>query len=149
MSLKRGFDATASISVNGTAKEIKTRGDITFEESYSEVEIKNAASEEVRYLRGMKSTTFQMTVQAGTDPEDSDAFDAYSALKTRYDSGEAFSMTFTSPGGLSRTKNFIITAWSDANPIDGVNEATITFKRSAVDEGSGSGSGSGSGNGAS
>lgn len=127
MGLKRGFEAT--VAVNG--KPIKTRGDVTYEESRTEIEVKNGASEDVRYKAGMKSTTYQMTVQSGVDPEDKDAVDGYAVLLGFWESGETFNLTFTSPGGLQRTKSFIITAWSDANPLEGLNEATVTFKRSA------------------
>lgn len=128
MGLKRAFEA--SVAVGG--KAIKTRGDITYEETRTEIEVKNAASEDIRFIAGMKATNFQMTVQAGTDPEDESSVDGYAVLLAHWEAGTAFSLTFTSPGGLQRTKDFIITAWSDANPVDGLNEATVTFKRSAV-----------------
>lgn len=128
MSLKRAFEA--SVAVGG--KTIKTRGDVTYEETRSEIEVKNAASDETRYLAGMKATNFQMTVQVGTDPEDESSVDGYATLLAHWEAGTPFALTFTSPGGLKRTKDFIITAWSDANPIDGLNEATVTFKRSAI-----------------
>lgn len=133
MGLKRAFEASVAIKVSGTYKDILTRGDITFEESYTEIEVKNAAADEVRYLRGMAATSFQMTVQAGTDPEDTDSFDAYAALLAHNEAGTTFQLKFTSPGGVTREKSFIITNWSDANPVDGLNEATITFRISADD----------------
>ena len=33
----------------------------------------------------------------------------------------------------TKEKNFIITNWSDSNAVDGLNEATITFRVSAAD----------------
>lgn len=151
--LKRAFEADVSIGSGSTAKHVKTRGDISYEESYTEIEVKNAASNDVRYIPGMRATNFQMTVQAGTDPEDAADYDAYETLLGYYESGEVFALTFTSPGGLTRTKNFVITQWNDSDPIDGLNEATITLKIAAADAGdkffgtesSGGGSGGGSG----
>lgn len=133
MGLKRAFEASVQIKATGGYKSILTRGDVTFEESYTEIEVKNAAADEVRYLRGMNATTFSMTVQAGDDPEDSESFDAYAALLAHNEAGTTFTLKFTSPGGFTKEKNFIITNWQDADPVDGLNEATITFRVSADD----------------
>lgn len=129
--LKRAFEATFSIKIDDANKDVKTRGDISYEESRTEIEVKNAATDEVRYIPGMKATTFQLTVQAGTDPEDEDGFDAYEQLKSYFEDGEVFEGSFVSPGGFTRTKNFVITSWSDNDPVDGLNEATVTLKIAA------------------
>lgn len=133
MGLKRGFEASVQLKDGNSYKTILTHGDITYETSNTEIEIKNAAADEVRYLAGMAATNFQMTVQAGTDPEDSNSVDGYSELLTHYEAGNTFTMKFTSPGGITKEKNFIITNWSDSNAVDGLNEATITFRVSAAD----------------
>lgn len=135
MSLKRGFEATVTIGSDDSAKTLLTRGDVSFEEAYTEIEVKNAASNEVRYIPGMKTTTFQLTVQAGTDPEDSESFDAYTTLRGYYETGETFPVTFTSPGGMTATKSMIVTHWTDSDPVDGLNEATVDLKVSAGDDG--------------
>lgn len=133
MSLKRGFEATVSIGSGSNAKTLLTRGDVSYDEAYSEIEVKNAASNDVRYIPGMKSTTFQITVQAGTDPEDTASYDAYSELRGYYETGATFPVTFTSPGGMSATKNMIATHWVDNDPVDGLNEATVDLRVSAGD----------------
>lgn len=150
MSLKRGFSALFQIGSGADLKTVKTRGDITYTENYTEIEVKNAASNDVRYIPGMGNVEFNVTVQAGTDPEDAADYDAYLALYNYYINGTTFPGTFTSPGGFSRTKNFVITQWTDNDPVDGLNDATLTLRISGgtVGEsffGSGSGSGSGSG----
>ena len=141
MGLKRGFDATVAIKVGNAYKTLLTHGDVTIETSKSEIEVKNAAADEVRYLAGMASTNFQLTVQAGTDPEDEDSFDGYSALYGHYEAGTTFTVKFTSPGGFTAEKNFIITNWSENDPVDGLNEATVTLRVSAADLSSSSGTG--------
>lgn len=128
MGLKRGFDATFSVGSGQNLKVIKTRGDITYQESYTEIEVKNAASNDVRYIPGMKAVEFTLTVQGGTDPEDADSVDAYETLLAYYTAGTTFPGTFTSPGGFSRTKNFVITRWQDNDPVDGLNEASVTLR---------------------
>lgn len=133
MGLKRGFDATVQIKDGNSYKTLLTHGDVTYESSNTEIEIKNAAADEVRYLAGMAATNFQMTVQAGTDPEDEDSFDGYAKLFELYQSKDTFKMKFTSPGGFTAEKGFIITNWSDSNAVDGLNEATVTFRVSAAD----------------
>ena len=133
MSLKRGFEAVVSIGSGASAKTLLTRGDVSYEEAYSEIEVKNAASNEVRYIPGMKATTFQINVQAGTDPEDSASYDAYSELRGYYETGTTFPVTFTSPGGMSVTKDMIATHWVDNDPVDGLNDATVDLKVSAGD----------------
>ena len=80
MGLKRGFDATVQIKDGNSYKTLLTHGDVTYESSNTEIEIKNAAADEVRYLAGMAATNFQMTVQAGTDPEDEGSFDGCKGL---------------------------------------------------------------------
>ena len=131
--LKRGFEAVVSIGSGADAKTLLTRGDVSYDEAYTEIEVKNAASNEVRYIPGMKATTFQINVQAGTDPEDSASYDAYSALRGYYGSGTTFPVTFTSPGGMSVTKDMIATHWVDNDPVDGLNDATVDLKVSAGD----------------
>lgn len=133
MGLKRGFEASVQLKDGNSYKTILTHGDVTYETSNTEIEIKNAAADEVRYLAGMAATNFQMTVQAGTDPEDTNSVDGYAELLTHYEAGNTFTMKFTSPGGITKEKNFIITNWSDSNAVDGLNEATITFRVSAAD----------------
>lgn len=128
MGLKRGFDATFSVGSGQDLKVIKTRGDVTYQESYTEIEVKNAASNDVRYIPGMKAVEFTLTVQGGTDPEDADSVDAYETLLAYYTAGTTFPGTFTSPGGFSRTKNFVITRWQDNDPVDGLNEASVTLR---------------------
>ncbi len=133
MALKRGFEATVTIGSDSGAKTLLTRGDVSYEEAYTEIEVKNAASNEVRYIPGMKSTTFQLVVQAGTDPEDSEGYDAYTTLRGYYTAGTTFPVTFTSAGGVTVTKNMICTHWTDSNPIDDLNTATVDLKVSGGD----------------
>lgn len=128
MGLKRGFNASVTLGSGAEAKTVKTRGDITYQESYTEIEVKNAASNDVRYVPGMRATDYSMNIQAGTDPEDAASYDAYSALYAYYNTGTTFPLTFTSPGGFTRTRNFIITNWQDNDPIDGLNDATLTLR---------------------
>lgn len=136
--LKRGFDAVMTVKGSGagaTAKKVVTRGDITISSSHTEIEVKNAASNEVRYIPGMESTEFSVTVQAGVDPEDAAGYDAYDELKGFYEAGEIFEVTFTSPGGFTRTKNMIVTTWKDSDPVDDVNTAEVTLRVAAGDLG--------------
>ena len=133
MGLKRGFDATVTVGTGSDAKTVKTRGDITYSESYTEIEVKNAASDEVRYVPGMKATVFDVNVQAGTDPEDTASYDAYADLRDKYETGATFPVTFTSPGGMSVTKDMLVTKWTDNDPVDGLNDATVSLKVSAGD----------------
>ena len=128
MGLKRGFDATVTVGTGSDAKTVKTRGDITYTESYTEIEVKNAASNDVRYIPGMRTAEFSMAIQAGTDPEDSADYDAYAALLAYYNAGTTFPITFTSPGGFTKTENFVITNWTDNDPVDGLNDATLTLR---------------------
>lgn len=152
--LKRGFSAVWTIKASGdtNASTVVTRGDIQYDESRTEIEVKNAASDEVRYIPGMKATDFSVQVQAGTDPEDAAGFDAYAKLKALSDASEVFESTFTAPGGFTRTKNMVVTKWTDQDPVDGLNVADVTLRVAAGSlgdkfvDGSGSGSGSGSGN---
>lgn len=149
--LKRGFEATWTIKgagSNETPKTVVTRGDISYTTSKTEIEVKNAASNMVRYIPGMESTTFSVQVQAGTDPEDAAGVDAYSSLKTFFEEGEVFISTFTSPGGFTRETNMVITSWEDSDPVDGLNTANITLRVAAAEAGTkfyGTSSGSGSG----
>lgn len=145
MGLKRGFEATVQVKVGNEYKNLLTHGDVTYETSNTEIEIKNAAADEVRYLAGMGATNFQMTVQAGTDPEDDDSFDGYATLYQLFTNKTTFEMKFTSPGGFTQEKAFIITNWSDSNAVDGLNEATVTFRVSAADVGTVAVSGGGNG----
>ncbi len=152
MSLKRGFEASMAIkgSTDSTAMTVVTRGDVTYSESRTEIEVKNAASDEVRYIPGMKATEYAVQIQAGTDPEDTNGADAYAKLKGFYENGEVFQNTFTSPGGFSRTKDMVVTKWTDQDPVDGLNVADVTLRVAAGSTGDsffGSGSGSGSGSG--
>ena len=133
MSLKRGFDATVTIGSGSGAKTLVTRGDVAYDESRTEIEVKNAAADEVRYVPGMQSTTFQITVQAGTDPEDTAGYDAYTELRGYYETGTTFPVTFTSPVGMSVSKNMIVTHWVDNDPVDGLNDATVDLRVSAGD----------------
>lgn len=128
MGLKRGFNATVKVGTGADQKTVKTRGDVTYTESYTEIEVKNAASNDVRYIPGMRSTEFSISIQAGTDPEDSESYDAYQALLGFYNAGTTFPLEFTSPGGFTRTENFIITNWTDNDPVDGLNDATLTLR---------------------
>ena len=64
--------------------------------------------------------------------KDAEGFDAYTALHDYNDSGSAFTLKFTSPGGFTREKDFVITSWADDAPIDGLNTANVTFKVSAT-----------------
>lgn len=153
--LKRGIDAKFSIkgASDTAALNVVTRTDLTFTTSLTEIEVKNAASNEVRYIPGMETTEFTVQVQAGTDPEDAAGFNAFTKLKGFYDNKEVFTATFTPPEGGSKTKDMIITKWVDQNPIDGLSVADITFRRAAgaagesFSAGAGSASGSGSGSG--
>ena len=133
MALKRGFSATVTIGSGSGAKTLLTRGDVTYEESRTEIEVKNAASDEIRYIPGMQATVFDVNVQAGTDPEDTASYDAYADLRNKYETGATFPVTFTSPGGFATTKNMIVTKWVDNDPVDGLNDATVTLKVSAGD----------------
>lgn len=133
MALKRGFSATVTIGSGSGAKTLLTRGDVTYEESRTEIEVKNAASDEVRYVPGMKATVFDVNVQAGTDPEDTASYDAYADLREKYETGATFPVTFTSPGGMSVTKDMLVTKWTDNDPVDGLNDATVSLKVSAGD----------------
>lgn len=133
MALKRGFSATVTIGSGSDAKTLLTRGDVTYEESRTEIEVKNAASDEVRYVPGMKATVFDVNVQAGTDPEDTASYDAYADLRDKYETGATFPVTFTSPGGMSVTKDMLVTKWTDNDPVDGLNDATVSLKVSAGD----------------
>ena len=133
MALKRGFSATVTIGSGSGAKTLLTRGDVTYEESRTEIEVKNAASDEVRYVPGMKATVFDINVQAGTDPEDTASYDAYADLRDKYETGATFPVTFTSPGGMSVTKDMLVTKWTDNDPVDGLNDATVSLKVSAGD----------------
>lgn len=133
MALKRGFSATVTIGSGSGAKTLLTRGDVTYEESRTEIEVKNAASDEVRYVPGMKATVFDVNVQAGTDPEDTASYDAYVDLRGKYETGATFPVTFTSPGGMSVTKDMLVTKWTDNDPVDGLNDATVSLKVSAGD----------------
>lgn len=133
MALKRGFSATVTIGSGSGAKTLLTRGDVTYEESRTEIEVKNAASDEVRYVPGMKATVFDVNVQAGTDPEDTASYDAYADLRGKYETGATFPVTFTSPGGMSVTKDMLVTKWTDNDPVDGLNDATVSLKVSAGD----------------
>lgn len=133
MALKRGFSATVTIGSGSGAKTLLTRGDVTYEESRTEIEVKNAASDEVRYVPGMKATVFDINVQAGTDPEDTASYDAYADLRDKYETGATFPVTFTSPGGMSVTKDMLVTKWVDNDPVDGLNDATVSLKVSAGD----------------
>lgn len=133
MALKRGFSATVTIGSGSGAKTLLTRGDVTYEESRTEIEVKNAASDEVRYVPGMKATVFDVNVQAGTDPEDTASYDAYADLRDKYETGATFPVTFTSPGGMSVTKDMLVTKWTDNDPVDGLNDATVSLKVSAGD----------------
>lgn len=133
---------------DSAAMTVVTRGDVTYTESRTEIEVKNAAADETRYIPGMKSTEFNVQIQAGTDPEDSAGADAYAKMKAFYEAGEVFTTTFTSPGGFSRSKDMVITSWTDNDPVDGLNNADITLRVAAGSAGDtffGSGSGSGSG----
>lgn len=133
MALKRGFSATVTIGSGSGAKTLLTRGDVTYEESRTEIEVKNAASDEVRYVPGMKATVFDVNVQAGTDPEDTASYDAYADLRDKYEKGATFPVTFTSPGGMSVTKDMLVTKWTDNDPVNGLNDATVSLKVSAGD----------------
>lgn len=126
--MKCGFDATVSIS----GSTIKTIGDITYDESKTEIEIKNRASKDIRYIQGMTATNFSMQVQAGIDPEDSSSCDGYSLILNHYNAGTAFSVEFTSPGGFSRTKDMICTAFKPTEPVDGLSVADVTLRVSGL-----------------
>ena len=152
MGLKRGFNATVKVGTGADQKTVKTRGDVTYTESFTEIEVKNAASNDVRYIPGMRSTEFSISIQAGTDPEDSESYDAYQALLGFYNAGTTFPLEFTSPGGFTRTENFIITNWTDNDPVDCLNDATLTLRISggtageSFFESTSSGGSSGTGN---
>ena len=152
MGLKRGFNATVKVGTGADQKTVKTRGDVTYTESFTEIEVKNAASNDVRYIPGMRSTEFSISIQAGTDPEDSESYDAYQALLGFYNAGTTFPLEFTSPGGFTRTENFIITNWTDNDPVEGLNDATLTLRISggtageSFFESTSSGGSSGTGN---
>lgn len=124
MSMKCGFDA--DVEVNGTS--IKTIGDITYDESKTEIEIKNRESKDIRYIQGMTATVFNLQIQAGIDPESENSVDGYSIVKTLYESEDAFVVTFTSPSGFTRTKNMICTNFKPSEPVDGLSVADAVFR---------------------
>ena len=129
MSLKRGFEATVSID----DKTIKTIGDVTYEESDAEIETKNRASQDIRYVPGMTATAFNLQVQGGTDPDDEDSVDGYAILSEMKEKHLTKPVTFTSPSGFTRTKNMICTAFKPSEPVDGLSVADATLKVSALD----------------
>ena len=129
MGLKVGFDAT--LTINGS--KIVTIGDINYESSRTEIEVKNRASEFVRYQAGMRSDSITLTVQAGTDPDDPQSVDGYDLLKNAYESKSTIQVVYTSPGGFSITRNQIVTAFNPSDPVDDLSTASVTLRNSASD----------------
>lgn len=128
MSLCTGFNCTVSIG----GKTIKTIGDVTFSQSRTEIEVKNRASDEVRYLAGLKSTSFELTVQAGTDPEDEGSVDGYSLLLDMFENQKVCSVTFADEdSGISKTANMICTKFDASEPLDDLASASVTLKITA------------------
>lgn len=129
MGLKVGFKAALTID----SKAIKTIGDLTYNSSRTDIEVKNRASEDVRHLSGMRSDSITLVVQAGTDPEDPQSIDGYDLLKSVYENKMTVPVTYTSAGGFSRTKNQIVTEFSPSDPIDDLATANVTLQVSAED----------------
>ena len=129
MGLKVGFNAALTID----GKAIKTIGDLTYNSSRTDIEVKNRASEDVRHLSGMRSDSITLVVQAGTDPEDPQSIDGYDLLKGVYENKMTVPVTYTSAGGFSRTKNQIVTEFSPSDPVDDLATANVTLQVSAED----------------
>lgn len=128
MSLCTGFNC--SVSVDG--KTIKTIGDVTYSQSRTEIEVKNRASDEVRYLAGLKSTSFDFTVQAGTDPEDSSSVDGYALLLDMFNNRTVAAVVFSDESaGISKTANMICTKFEASEPLDDLATASVTLKITA------------------
>lgn len=128
MSLCTGFNC--SVSIGG--KAIKTIGDVTFSQSRTEIEVKNKASDEVRYLSGLKSTSFELTVQAGTDPEDTGAVDGYKLLLDMFENQTVKEVVFSDPdSGIAKTANMICTKFDASEPLDDLATASVTLKITA------------------
>lgn len=131
MGLDKGYDDTI-ICPEGT---IKTVGDITYGSSRTEIEVKTRASEEVRYLGGMKSTPISLTVISGTDPEDPNGVNGYDYFKTMFENQNTAELSI---GDIS--EKFICTKFETTAPVDGLKTANVDLRISADDEGSSSSS---------
>lgn len=128
MSLQTGFNC--SVTINGNA--VKTIGDITFSQSRSEIEVKNRASDEARYLSGLKSTSFDFEVQAGTDPADEESVDAYRLLLSMFENQTVAAVVFSDEdAGISKAANMICTKFEASEPLDGLATASVSLKPTA------------------
>lgn len=141
--MKLGFEA--SVTIDGTP--IKTIGDITCDVSRTEIEVKNRASNEVRFLPGMINRTFELDVQSGTDGDDQSGANGSQLVQSLFASGDSASVSFTSADGFSWTKDMICTKITPTEPVDGLSTVKASFKTAAKSEGGGGAGGSGSGSG--
>ena len=119
-------------SVARGGRAIKTSGGVTVSQSRTEIEVKNKASDEVRYLSGLKSTSFELTVQAGTDPEDISSTDGYKLLLDMFENQTVKAVVFTNPdSGFGKTANMICTKFDASEPLDDLATASVTLKITA------------------
>lgn len=134
MGYVRGFDAT--VTVNGT--EIVTASDVSFGKSREKIAIETFGADKVRYIKGMETGEYSLTVLAGTDPEG--GADGYSLLSGLYDSGTTFAISF-SGGGATITEDVFIESFKPTAPVKGAMAATVTFACSGEETEAGAGSG--------
>lgn len=128
MGLRKGFDATVSVVDGSTTKTLKTIGDISFTEDKTRIEVVNRASRKRRSRPGMIALNFSFTVQGGTDPEDTSAFDGYNWLWEKYCTESTFSVTFTDGAGHSRTETVWCSQFNISEPLDDLETAEVTLE---------------------
>lgn len=135
MSLRSGFEASIKID----NKEVKTITDITYPSAFTPIRVANRASTDVRYINGMKDNDLTFTVQAGTDPEDTEGEDMFAYLKGKHDNGQAVNVVFTDASGTASTgKAYIVNSFEIGDLVDDLETANVTLKRSAISVVSGS-----------
>lgn len=124
----KGFDAT--LSVNGST--IVTIGDITCQQSNTEIEVKTRGSEDIRHEAGMNATTFDFEVFDGTDPEDSNSVNGYTLLLNAKENRTVLPVVFTDASSNAvLSKNMICTKFDAKAPVDGLASADVSLKIAA------------------
>lgn len=136
MSLVRGFDTDVFVYSGSAWKKIHTIGDLSFTQTRTAIEVANRASNTKRVLSGMEEFNVSLTVQKGSDPEDSTGFDASAILETAYKNDQPLYFNFggtltgtTLTGG--RTECMICYEFSEDAPLDDLDTYTATLGISA------------------
>lgn len=117
-----GFSKTITCRL-GT---ILAMGDWSRASTRTAIAVKSKASEDVRYILGMKETPLTLTVVKGVDPADDEGIDAYEFFKTMFETKTVETLTID-----EESKDYVCDSFEETYPLDDLATANVSLKLSA------------------